>query len=131
MNGLSVVRQRVALGEGLALGAHLLGIEQVGGNKTTLELSFRKAWRGWAYADKLPAINAGPSRDDLVHVLSKSSRRTTHHVAEWHGAWPFVPVILFDWTISALAEAIHDEIPASAWRDLVAAWLSLPSSNES
>lgn len=122
---LSKARQETALGEGLALGAFLAGVEAVNGNKGTLELNFRSAWRKWPHSSQLPSIKAGPAQDDVLRVLYKSERRATHHIAEWRGSWPFVPVLLQDWAVDELAESIHEEIPAQAWRDLVSAWLQV------
>lgn len=123
MTHLTKAQQETALGEGLALGAMILGVDAVNGNKTTLELDFRAAWRAWPHSSKLPAIDAGPSKDSLFPVLRKSVGRSTHHVAEWHGTWPFVPVILQDWTVNELADSIHEDITADSWRDLVKAWM--------
>ena len=124
---MSKASEETASGEGLALGAVMLGIEGVTGNKTTLEFSFRTAWKNWPYRSHFPIIKAGPRRDDVFHILQKSSSRSTHHVAEWHGAWPFLPVLLYHWTFRELADSIHQNIPAEAWRDLVQNWLGQPS----
>lgn len=125
MSPLSKAHQQTILGEGLALGAVLSGLDSLTGNPTTLKLDFRAAWRAWPHASRLPVIKAGPSQDDVLHILGKSSRRSTMHVAEWHGSWPFVPVILQDWSSDELAESIHEDIPAESWRDLVRTWLTL------
>jgi hypothetical protein len=116
-------QQQTALGEGLALGAVLAGVEGVNGNKTTLELDFRAAWRDWPYASKFPAVKAGPSQDDVFRIMGKSANRSTPHVAEWSGAWPFVPVIIHDWSADELADSIHEQVPAEAWLNLVRDWL--------
>lgn len=101
----------------------MAGVAGVNGSKLTLELDFRRAWRGWPYARRFPTIKAGPAYDDVLHVLGKSGRRRGPIVAEWDGQWPFVPVLLQDWTHDEIAELIDEEIPADAWRDLVTAWL--------
>jgi hypothetical protein len=125
MTNLTRNAQLVALGEGLALGAIMNGIGEVNGQKSELEWGFRRAWRAWDGAQALPAINAGPSRDDvLLHAIERSDRRRGPIVARWEGRYPFVPVLLVDeWTADEIADSIHEEIPAAAWALLVGGWL--------
>lgn len=120
---LTKARQQTILGEGLALGTLMLGIEDVHGQKHPLEFDFRRAWRNWEYRDLFPAIHAGPHRDDVFHILMDSAGRRSTRVTYWEGAWPFVPVARFDWSAEEIAEHLEERIPADAWRDLVRAWL--------
>lgn len=104
----------------------MAGIDGVTGNKTTLELDFRRAWRRWPYAHHFPAVKAGPAQDDVLNIMSMSPRRRSPIAAEWQGQWPFVPVLINDdWTTDEVADIIHEDIPAEAWEQLVRAWLSL------
>lgn len=94
----------------------MAGFEHVHGNKGTLELDFRSAWRSWPYKDRYRTIKAGPQFDDVLHILAKSERRRSPIVAEWQGQWPFVPVLLQDWSFQEIAELIDHEVPAEAWQ---------------
>jgi hypothetical protein len=120
---VSKATEQAQFSDGLALGALMLGVEAINGNKTTLELDFRAAWRDWPHRSHYPSIKAGPAYDDLFSVMSRSATRSSHHIAEWE-TWPFVPTLLFDWTDEELADSINDAIPAAAWRALVRDWLS-------
>lgn len=121
-NSLSRNAQLVALGEGLALGAIMHGIDSIGWNKGDLELRFRAAWRAWTHRSHLPAIDAGPTRDDvLIQAVDRSARRRGPIVAEWVDRAPRLRHE--DWSHVEVAESIHDGIPAQAWADLVAMWL--------
>lgn len=120
---LSKARQQTILGEGLALGALMLGVEQVHGQKQNLEFDFRRAWRDWGYRDLFPVIQAGPRRDDVLHILMDSASRRSARATYWEGAWPFVPVARFEWSADEVAEHLHDEIPAEAWLRLSEVWL--------
>lgn len=62
-------RQQSHLGQGLALGALMLGLDEVHGNRTTLEFDFRSAWRGWPYREHFPSIKAGPKDDEVFHGI--------------------------------------------------------------
>lgn len=44
-NGMTGVQQQKAVGQGLALGALMLQVQAVNGDKGTLESDFRRAWR--------------------------------------------------------------------------------------
>jgi hypothetical protein len=125
MTDLTRNAQVVALGEGLALGAIMNGIVGVNGQKSELEWAFRRAWRRWEGSRTLPAVNAGPSRDDvLLHAIEKSDRRRGPIVARWEGRYPFRPVLLVEgWSFDEVASSVHEQIPATAWERLVAAWL--------
>jgi hypothetical protein len=115
--------QETILGEGLAIGALMLGISSVTGNKSSLELDFRRAWRGWASAAHFPAVHAGPVDDSVFRILRSSSARATPHVAHWAGEWPYVPVLLVDWSLIEAAEHIDDRVPPNEWVALVDQWL--------
>ncbi|NNC14049.1 hypothetical protein HII28_19500 [Planctomonas sp. JC2975] len=124
----STTQQHTAVGEGLALGAIMLGLIEVNGSKGTLELDFRRAWRNWEYAALFPAVKAVGDRDDVIRILIDSHGRSGPRVARWDGSWPFVPVLRVEqWTADEVADSIDKRVPAHAWADLVRAWLSLPS----
>jgi hypothetical protein len=109
----------------LALGAVLSGNMAISGQKLTLELTFRRAWKGWPAATHFPSINAGPHRDDILSILSKSRVRPRALFAYWESEWPFVPVIQqLDWSPEELAEAIDERVSAAEWADLVVAWVA-------
>ncbi|MFF1632637.1 hypothetical protein [Leifsonia sp. NPDC058248] len=123
--GATKAQQQTAVGEGLALGAIMLELEGVNGNKGTLELDFRRAWRDWKYAELFPAVKADFTRDDVLRIMHDSSRRRGPVVAHWEGSWPFVPVLRVEqWTADEVAESIDAPVPAQAWADLVRNWLS-------
>lgn len=117
-------RQQSHLGQGLAIGAIMIGVDQIHGNAVTLEFDFRAAWRAWPYRSRFPSIKAGPKDDEVFHVLASTVRRQGAVLAHWVGAWPFVPVIRENWTPEDVAEVIEDSIPAEAWASLVTAWLN-------
>ncbi len=120
-------QQHTAVGEGLALGAWMLGVERVNGDKTRLELDFRAAWREWPYAHHFTTVKAGPAQDDVLHILRDSASRRGVVLAHWEGAWPFVPTLHVEgWDAREVAEKIMDEVPAQAWADLVRLWLQRP-----
>ena len=89
--GVTKAQQETALGAGLALGAVMLRIESVTGNKMSLELDFRAAWRDWSYTKYFPHVKAGPVHDDVLRILQKSATRRGTRVAMWERSWPFVP----------------------------------------
>ncbi|MBT2474662.1 hypothetical protein J7E68_08765 [Microbacterium sp. ISL-103] len=119
-------RQQTVLGEGLALGALILGCQKVHGNRMALEFDFRRAWRAWPYTHLFPAVKVGPAQDDLFGIMQDSAGRRSTRPTYWEGAWPFTPVMRFDWTADEIAEHLSEEIPADAWRELVEAWLQPP-----
>lgn len=119
----SKAQQETTIGEGLAVGAAMLGIEGVEGSKPTLEFDFRSAWRSWSYASKFPAVQTGPNADNVFHILRRSSRRATPHLAAWSESWPYAPVILVDWPLPDVADAVDEDVPGDAWAELVGAWL--------
>jgi hypothetical protein len=114
---------------GLALGAVVAGVEEVNGNRSSLELAFRRAWRAWPYAHEFPAIQAGPSRDDIfLRLLDTDTYDTAPAV--WQGSWPFVPLIRWDWwDLDDVADTIAEGIPTSAWAALVAGWVGTSCSH--
>jgi hypothetical protein len=116
--------EQTALGQGLALGAIMLGVENVMSSKLTLELSFRRAWRIWPTSRLFKSINAGPRADDIVHVLHASGRKPRNKFAFWESEWPFVPVQEFDdWTSDEVAECIDGSVSAADWSSLVDLWV--------
>lgn len=125
VNSMTGVQQQKAVGQGLALGALMLGVQAVNGDKGTLESDFRRAWRDWAYSAFFSAVRADVARNDLLRVLHDSSRRRGVVLAYWEGAWPFVPTLTVgEWTADEVADIIDERIPASGWADLVSHWLS-------
>lgn len=120
---LSKARQQTIVGEGLALGALMLDVEQVHGRKQTLEFDFRRAWRDWPYRHLFPVVKAGPHYDDVIHILMDSAGRRSTRATYWEGSWPFIPMARFDWAAEEVAEHLEEEIPADAWCDLARAWL--------
>ncbi|MGX5770305.1 hypothetical protein ACWKWN_06085 [Microbacterium trichothecenolyticum] len=124
---LTKARQRHAVGEGLALGAVMAGIPSVHGNAIALQFAFRRAWRAWDYADRFPAIKAGPAQDDIFHILDGEVRRRASTPTGWVSSWPYLPTADGnDW--DDIADIIDYEVPASAWRDLAVAWVGEPAS---
>jgi hypothetical protein len=123
-------QQETTLGQGLALGARMSGIDSLNGPKTALEMGFRRAWRAWNFTRFFPDVAAGPANDSIFRILAASSTRSTHHIAEWRGSWPFTPVILVEWSDGEVADVIHEEIPASAWQQLAHEWLKKKSRSE-
>lgn len=120
-------QQLKTVGEGLALGAWMLGVTEVTGDTTRLQLDFRKAWREWAYAARFPAVKAGPDQDDVLHILRDSPSRGGVVLASWEGGWPFVPRIrMQDWEAHEVAEVLDESVPAEAWAGLVRQWLERP-----
>lgn len=120
---LTKVQQEKALDSGLALGAVMLEIESVNGNKMKLELDFRTAWRNWSYASLFPKVKVGAPHDNVLHILGKSPTRRGSRVAGWERSWPFVPWTEPNWSFEELADIIHDQIPARAWLGIVRNWL--------
>ena len=122
---LTKAAQRRAVHEGLALGALMSGRTEVHGNRSTLEMQFRAAWRDWPHSTRFPHIEAGPAHDSVfIHVLGRSPRAQSGSVTHWDGQWPFVAMVKFDgWTHDQLAEVIDGAVPAEAWKALVDAWL--------
>lgn len=117
-------RQQVALGQGLALGALMLGVESVNGNKPDLEWDFRRAWQDWEYTHHFPAVHVSIPRNDVLHILYDSKGRRGPILAYWEGSWPFVPTLRVDgWTADEIAAIILESIPAAAWEKLVRSWL--------
>lgn len=84
----SKAQQQTTVGEGLAVGCLALGVVGVTTEKMAVEFAFRKAWRSWAYAVRFPVINAGPSRDDIVHVIGDSAERRSPYAAAWEATLP-------------------------------------------
>jgi len=116
---------QTVLGQGLALGTIMLGVDSVMAQKQRLELDFRRAWRAWPHRDKFSQIKAGPESDDLLHILNASGRSPRSKFAFWASEWPFIPVLEFEhWSYKDVAESIDDTIPAEAWRELAVSWLS-------
>lgn len=101
----------------------MLGVKQVHGQKQILEFDFRRGWRDWEYRDMFPVVQAGPRRDDVLHILMHSASRRSTRATYWEGSWPFIPMARFDWSAAEVAENLHDEISTDAWLDLARAWL--------
>jgi len=95
----------------------MLGVEQVHGQKQTLEFDFRRAWRDWEYRNMFPVVKAGPQYNDVLHILMDSAGHRSTRATYWEGAWPFIPVARFDWSAEEVAEHLEEGIPADAWRD--------------
>ena len=122
---LTRARQRLTLAQGLALGALMSSAAPITGNKTTLELNFRRVWREWPYRDLFPSIKAGPAQDDLFLILGDEVRRGRRGVTWWTAAWPFhAAADGDDW--DELAEFIDGKVPAAGWSALVGGWLAGP-----
>jgi hypothetical protein len=120
----SKATQETEVAQGLALGALMLGVENVTGKKTTLEYAFRDAWRDWPHAERYPAIKTGPAYDDVFRVMDKSMRPPRNRLVHWESQWPYIPARLVDWDDQDLADVINEHIPAAQWADLVRVWLS-------
>lgn len=127
MNIPTKAAQETVLGEGLAIGAMMLGVRSLVGDKTSLELDFRRAWRKWKFAALFPAVHAGLADDSLFRILRSSSKRTTLHIARWVGGWPYAPELLVEWSLEEAAGHIDDRLGASAWVSLVGDWLNFQS----
>jgi hypothetical protein len=124
VNETKAVQQK-HVGQGLALGAIMLDLPEIHGNKTTLEFAFRHAWRDWNYRDHYDAVDAGPHRDSVFHIMSDSRKRGRDTLVFWESDWPFIPALLVDgWTANEIADIINDQIPAAAWADLVRNWMA-------
>ena len=119
----TVARQETAVGEGLVLGAVMLGLSEIGGTKQALESDFGFAWRNWAHRDRFPSIKTGPAQYSIVGILGRSANWRPPAAAYWTGNWPFIPVVSFpEWGFDSFADHIDQGIPASAWMDLVRLW---------
>jgi hypothetical protein len=94
----------------------MLGVESVMACTMTLELGFRRAWRGWPHRSNFQLIQAGPHFDDLLGVLHASGRRPRAKFAYWDAAWPFIPALESDdWTYDEVTETITTSFPSAAW----------------
>jgi hypothetical protein len=120
---VSKATQETEVAQGLALGALMLGVDDVTGKKTTLEYAFRDAWRDWPHAERYPVIKTGPTYDDVFRVMDKSTRPPRNRLVHWKSQWPYVPARLVDWDDQKVADVINEDIPAAHWADLVRIWL--------
>ena len=120
----SEATQETEVAQGLALGALMLGVDNITGKKPTLEYAFRDVWRGWPHAERYSMIMIGPAYDDVFRVMDKSMRPPRNVLVHWKSQWPYVPARLVDWDDQDLADVINEHIPAAHWADLVRAWLS-------
>lgn len=123
---MSKTQQEKTLDEGLALGAVMLGLDEVVWSLVGSEGAFRRAWSEWRYSHLFPSIRVEMARSDLKRILRMSDRRRGPRASGWTGAGPYFP-----WTDGdewdEVADIISEEIPAEAWRDLVDAWLTSPA----
>lgn len=120
----SKATQETEVAQGLALGALMLGVDNVMGKKSTLEYAFRAAWRDWPHAERYPEIETGPIYDDVFRVMDKSMRPPRNLLVHWKSQWPYIPARLVDSNDQDLADIINEHIPAALWADLVRVWLS-------
>jgi hypothetical protein len=123
---MSKTQQEKTLDEGLALGAAMLGSEEVVWSLVGSEGAFRRAWSDWSYSHLFPSIRVDVARSDIKRILRMSDRRRGPRASGWTGAGSYSP-----WTDgdewNEVANIISEEIPAAARRDLVGAWLTPPS----
>lgn len=124
MSQLSKARQRLAVAQGLALGAMMVPAPPIMDNKTTLEYAFRRAWRAWPDRDRFPSVQAGPRQDDIFLILGDEVRRGRRGIAWWESEWPFVAAADGeDW--DELAELISGGVSATSWRELMNMWVAV------
>lgn len=122
----SRARQQNYLGQGLALGAIMLGLDEVNGPKMVLELDFEDAWRDWPHRHHFPNVKVDISYNEILGILQDSGRKHGPILVCWEGAWPFVPTLrVDDWTANEVADILNKEIPAQVWEGFVAASLKV------
>jgi hypothetical protein len=122
---MSKAVQQTAVGEGLALGCIALQRESFNGQKTSIELAFRHAWRAWEHSGRFPAVRADNHRDDLLGIIRRSPRRRSAQLSGWATEWPFVPVLADGWEIDDVAELLASQtgVPLSGWESLARLFL--------
>jgi hypothetical protein len=122
---MTKVRQHTTVGEGLAVGVLALGVEGVTSSKIDVEFAFRHAWNGWSSKNRFPQVHASLERDDITHILSRSSGRRFAFIAEWEDGREYVPQLRQDWTVQEAGEAVEKAsgLLWSEWLELARAFV--------
>lgn len=119
---LTKTQQQVAVDQGLALGARLLGVESVEWVTITTEGNFRRAWANWPQSENFPQIRAGLPINDLRGILRDSASRRGVKVA----GWTSIRRGFAAWVEDDAPENLSDiaGVPAAEWVKLVNDWLN-------
>jgi hypothetical protein len=122
---LTKAAQETDVGEGLALGLVVLGVDSFAGSKMSVEFAFQRAWRDWPYRGRFPAVHADVARNDLLRIISKSEGRRSAHLSGWASEWPFVPYLREDWALEEVGELLESSsgVPLGAWVELARAFI--------
>lgn len=121
-------QQTYAVSTGLALGLLLAGQPELAGNRTTVELSFRSAWRAWQHADRFPAVGAEvrAGRFNMPQMTATRGRRGVNGFISWSEGHP--PAVMVtpgvEWDAANpedaefLAAQATPGVSPDAWREL-------------
>lgn len=109
-------QQEKAVGEGLAAGCVAIHFFEFTANKMVVDLAFIVAWRNWAWSSYFPSIKVTHSRNNLLHILRKSTGRRSR-VAEWKCGRKYEPVILGDFNEYDVGDFVEEDanFPLEGW----------------
>ena len=121
-------QQTYAVSTGLALGLLLAGQPELAGNRTTVELSFRSAWRAWPHADHFPAVGAEvrAGRFNMPQMTATRGRRGVNGFISWSEGHPPAAMVTpgVEWDAANpedaefLAAQATPGVSPDAWREL-------------
>ena len=124
--GLTSVRQRTEVGEGLAVGCLVVGIAAVADDHGALDTAFAFTFADWPWSTRYPTVLRA-RRPVLPPVLQESTSRRTLTVAQWiPSRGLYVPQLRDDaWDLTGACTAIEEAtaVPARRWCDLAEAFV--------
>lgn len=121
-------QQTYAVSTGLALGLLMEGKPRLDGQKTTLELAFRRAWRSWGQASRFPAVDrmVRAGQFNTPQMTATQGRRGHNPYVVWADGWPPTAQVRqgVDWDAQNaedalfLAEQLGAGVTSDQWNDL-------------
>jgi hypothetical protein len=121
--GLTKTRQQTEIGEGLAVGCLVAGVNAIS-STAPLDTALRSAFNSWPWVSRYPAARRTPR---LAEILQRSSGRRGSRIARWSSSSGlFVPQLCDDeWDLPAACVQLEEAtaVPARRWCELAAAFL--------